>query len=527
MRALAILSLSAACAGPTAIDAGADAAPHDAGTDAGAPPIVAPELADREALLALADLEGTSRLDPLGALALASSVDRGGGGVVPPLLARGNRDMNHFVCRAREGDVREPNLVELVFDEPDQCPEAYARGVVLARFEGPGVMIRFWSTLLSIRGRPPDRERFLVWVDDEPAPVIDVPLRALLDEPLDERFAPPFGAGAADRVAWYYPIAFATKLVVAYDGVGPLDLVYHQTTVRRDDAPRRRADAPLLEERAAAVASLRARYEAGEIAYDVALTAGVPVEVATLAGPATLHAIGARSTEALDGVRIRVRWDGADAIDLPLLELFGAALAPGAGPHADGLALRLPMPFASEARIELEADADARLSLFVERAEGALVEPFGRLHAIARETRAPAPGAAHPVLDATGAGRLAGVCLMLEGRALPSLGETADALNFLEGDERMVVDGGDALFGTGTEDYLDGAFYFGTGAFETPFAQAWGVEREGGIGRTSACRWHLRSHAVAFDASFAMDLEIGPGAPETLERYRSVAYVYR
>lgn len=541
---LSLCLLLIACGGPGATDGGApdsgdgaDAGPADAGPadadtgpvdagprDTGRATIIPVETADREALLRLADLGSLPSLGEAVFEQQSSEERPGGDPVDSPLLERGNRDMNHFVCRGAEADIRVPNLVDFRFDE-ERCAEPYVHGVVLARFEGSGAMVRFWSTLVSIRHSAPDRERFLVWVDDEPEPLIDVPLTALLGEGADEIFAPPFGAGAEAHVAWYYPIVFASKLIVAYDGLGPLDLVYHQTSVRRSE-PRTRA-ATALPERAAASEGLAPPTPDTETVFAVTLAPGTPDVVATFSGPSTLGALGVRSTDSLEGVRVRIAFDGVDAVDLPLLELFAAGLEPAAGPIVDGLTLRLPMPFASEARIEFEAAAATALELFVERYDGVPAEPFGRLHVVRGETVGPTVEPDHLVADLSGVGRLVGVCLMMEGRAFSPTEPFAGPLNFLEGDERLVVDSRPALRGTGTEDYLDSAFYLEEGPVATPFVQAWGIGTEGDVGRASACRWHVRNQAVDFSSSLRFDLEIGPGAPVTLERYRSVAYVYR
>ena len=92
--------------------------------------------------------------------------------------------------------------------------------------------------------------------------------------------------------------------------------------------------------------------------------------------------------------------------------------------------------------------------------------------------------------------------------------------------ERFTLDG-DRTAGTGTEDYLDGAFYFFTGAFASPFAAAWGIASGGSQGQVTGCRWHLLSDVVEYESGLDLELEVGASAPDLLERYRSVAFVYR
>jgi hypothetical protein len=111
-----------------------------------------------------------------------------------------------------------------------------------------------------------------------------------------------------------------------------------------------------------------------------------------------------------------------------------------------------------------------------------------------------------------------------------ALGSFSGPFNFLEGDPTIRIDGRDTVLGTGTEELFDGAFYFDEGPHAGPFSQAWGRTRVDAVpatGSVSACRWHAPPDTIDFHASISMDLEIGPGMPGLLDRYRSVAFVYR
>jgi hypothetical protein len=120
---------------------------------------------------------------------------------------------------------------------------------------------------------------------------------------------------------------------------------------------------------------------------------------------------------------------------------------------------------------------------------------------------------------------MVGTCLYLEGHAGADADIFASPFNFLEGDEIGTVDG-TAIVGTGTEDYLDGAFYFDEGEFATPWAQVWGIAGEGDDGRVSGCRWHILGDAIDFRSTLTYALEIGPGDPEVRDRYRSITWLY-
>jgi hypothetical protein len=149
------------------------------------------------------------------------------------------------------------------------------------------------------------------------------------------------------------------------------------------------------------------------------------------------------------------------------------------------------------------------------------------LVATKRAPAAPASSPLHPVASVSGRrGRWAGTCMMLEGHGLGDGTVLDSPYNFLEGDERAVLDGEAAILGTGTEDYFNGAFYFESGPAASPFAQWWGVSDDGAAGKASACRFHVLGDTIDFQDSADITLEIGPADPAMLDRYRSVAFFY-
>jgi hypothetical protein len=52
----------------------------------------------------------------------------------------------------------------------------------------------------------------------------------------------------------------------------------------------------------------------------------------------------------------------------------------------------------------------------------------------------------------------------------------------------------------------------------------WGVDES--RGKASACRWNVHGTELDFQQSLEATLEIGPGMPELLDRYRTVAFLY-
>ncbi len=510
------------------------------------------ELADEASLARLTDLRGLAVFGQ-DRYFQTGSWDRETGATPPAsFVDRGNRDMNHFACKGAEGSVSEGQIVPPIYDI-DICPEAYVRGVALARIEGSGRLARLWLTASSLRhGAVANDEIFRIWVDDDPNPVVEEPLSAIIDGSAGEMFAPPFGDGPGNHVAWYYPVVFAKKLVVGLDNLGPLEYYYDQVAVVLDPEPvARKAASTRLSLRDQAISVLSST-ENGAITGEplapktpFSLMPGQTLALFDLSGPATIHALRLEVAEAmrpmLSNVALRVTWDDAavPAMDLPLADLFASSLDPVensslalSGTIQDGLVqveLRLPMPFEKNAKLvatnnHVEA---VNFAISVQGDSNVPDKPFGKLFADRRETLAPASGKTHPLASVAGQGRWAGTCMMLEGRGIGDGTPFDEPLNFLEGDETAVLDGQMAIRGTGTEDYLNGAFYFEAGPFASPFAQWWGTVVTDKVARSSACRFHLLGDSIDFASSAEIELEIGPGLPQTLERYRTVAFLYR
>jgi hypothetical protein len=489
----------------------------DGGLTDGGPRLPA-ETADPEALAPLLDWRAAAALGDAPLFRAASDERDGGpGGGDVTLLDRGNRDANNFLCASEDAELSAAPLIAIHTDLP-RCPDDHVRGFVLGRFEGSGRLVRLWMTTLRLLFIGAGPELLRVYVDDEPAPLVEVRLDDALSGAAGELFAPPFGAGSPHALAWRYPVVFGRRLVITIDRLGVLDNVYYQADVVLDvpARPGRRAATDRLPERDAARAALAGPPALPLLLSPTRVTVGAtPVLVAELPGPATIGSIQVSGPGA-DALMLEATWDdAAGTLRVPLA-------------HLGGEPLRLPMPFATRARLTLTAPSDEELSVEVTIAgsEGLPRAPWGHLTSQLRETVAGDGAMAHPVASARGRGRLAGVCMRLEGRGDPERYMLLSSpFNFLEGDERVVLDGR-PLPATGTEDYFDSAFYFEGGAYATPFARAWDISDDGVLGRVSACRWHPAGEPLDFATSLEMELEIGPDHPALLERYRSVAFVY-
>jgi hypothetical protein len=511
------------------------------------------ETADAEALARLAGFPGLPVLRQRRYLQ-QSSHDRGqpnaAEAALLPVVAYGNRDMNNFICKSADAQLGAARLIAYHFDQ-DRCAESYVHGVELVRYEGSGSLLRFWMTAAELLsdGRFGD-ELLRLYVDDDPRPLIQVPLQRVLDGSAGEIFATPFGAGSRYLIAWYYPVVFASKLVIALDRLS--SDYYFQGDAALDAEPKPRAAAPQrLSDRDRVGAQLMAASLVSPQARSVQLervTLGSAEQRSVqLAGPATIEELRLRVSRTklagLAAVRLAVRWDGAadPAIELPILDLFAASRSVVARSNlvlaasSDGddqlLSLRLPMPFRTGAQWQLQnsgsATVDFQLEWFAEPVVPS--DEFGYLNVQRREVMLPTTQLEQTFAQAAGRGRYVGLCADLAGHQDNSQGLAATPLNLLEGDVRAKVDGQLALDGTGSEDYPDNAFYFSDSPKATPFAQNWGLVSDASArppGQVSFCRWQVLGNEIDFQSDFNATWEIAQHDTSLVELHRTMAFLY-
>lgn len=391
----------------------------------------------------------------------------------------------------------------------DVLPDGRA---VLARATGPGAIRRIWTAdprgELEIRldGVAVFAKAFAHLFDGSTAPFV----------------APLAGRSGGGCTSWV-PLPFARECVVTLARAEP---IHYQVDVARG-AEWRGVDL-----------ALGAHEEEQDLATVVVEPDAEGTAAVELAGSGEACLIRARLKEgSRRDVRrqwLRVNSDGerAPCLSAPAALLFGQdpdgidtrtldTLATG----GDGgwRELRLPMPFRAGMRIEL-AHAGA-LAVAWRR----LPPEHGRLRLHGRfafaTTQRGAPfvpldvvldGAAGAAAEQRGRGHLVGL-------VLAAAGASGHGLSYLEGDERIVADGRDAVLGTGTEDFFSGAWYFRGGPFAHPFHAVAVVDGE--AGRTLAARW-LIADPVPFRRTLRVELEHGgcndaPGA-----HYATVALFY-
>lgn len=416
---------------------------------------------------------------------------------------------------------------------------------------GPGAVTRIWMTTgfgTASCIDPAIRVRF--YFDGASAAAIDLPLAALFDGS-----TPPFTAPlVADRSASSggfvsdAPLAYAESLrivLVGADngGTNPctgnderllwFQLQHHRlapgtpvaTFAPGDDFPAWRAflahagDDPWN--------GMLAPIEASSV-----LAPGQAIALATRTGPAWLRGIRLHLPRpAYASVRLKLAFDGATAVDVPLADFFATAAdasmaARGilAGEDATGwLYAWVPMPFRQSADVELVADASLPAPVTVDSAlsfddapiaDG--VAPFAAVLSDACVDRGDLS-----LYAASGAGKVIGVSARYRANGLADLG-------YLEGDARAYVDGAvaPAWYGTGVEDFFDGGFYFDRGAFARPLAGAPLVDSDGS-GVTAAYRWML-ADPIAYASRLRLTQEAGFAPAQPVPAcVRAVVHAYR
>lgn len=258
----------------------------------------------------------------------------------------------------------------------------------------------------------------------------------------------------------------------------------------------------------------------------------------------------ADSQAVLDGLRLRMTFDGRTTVDAPAGEFFGSGL----GRYSTRTLLSSvdtvdngaftswwPMPYARSATVQLVNTSGVPVtggSLSVSSAPdpsvaGGLADgSLGYFHATEHRQETVA-GQDWNFLTTQGRGVFYGVTLSMRGLIPPGQNQ----LNFLEGDERVYVDGSASpqIHGTGTEDFAESGWYFQdarNGAIEgVPYAmpQAGLISHQNAeIGCRYVCLDAYRlmlGDAVSFENGIEFDIEHGDRSSQPAN-YSSTAYWY-
>jgi hypothetical protein len=189
------------------------------------------------------------------------------------------------------------------------------------------------------------------------------------------------------------------------------------------------------------------------------------------------------------------------------------------------------MPFAQSAQLELVSTSDAARNLRL-RLYGSDELPrgeWGRLHALWSEQLAPQAGERFSAAALSGRGKYLGTLMYMRGKTDASRSPRTDELGFMEGDERLEVDGEVRALGTGTDNYFNGGFFFSDGPYNAPFSAVsqLEVDEDRSTSETTMMRWTILGEAIHFQKQLALSFEFGADRPATARDYAAVSFYYQ
>jgi hypothetical protein len=347
---------------------------------------------------------------------------------------------------------------------------------VIFEARGAGAVTRIWMTQGNGVSRPLDPSLGIrITVDGAEEPVVDMPAAALFAGGT-EPFVSPLVLDRTQSAGGFVslvPIPFGTACRVSLVGAEDATVWYHVTAVLVEDGDTVEsftADADLHGWRRMLSNPGRdpwPRRGWPTVSGTARLLAGETGRLADLAGPDQITGLVLRApANRWPDLRLRLRFDGADAVDLPVTWFFGVA-GPGCAPvrslfigAAEGdLYSYFPMPFFERATVDVSLSPTAAAALDLEyavrRAGAAPSADAGLFRSGPIDAESDRPGEPAQLIDLAGHGRLAGVAVTAG---------LADSRRwaFLEGDESIVIDGETepSWRGTGVEDFFGGGFYF-------------------------------------------------------------------
>lgn len=382
---------------------------------------------------------------------------------------------------------------------------------VLMEADGPGMITRIWSA--NPQGR------LSVYFDHETTARVSLPFDRLAEAGPETPTVDGFCSAAGGGVTCWFPMAFARHCKVTVEGAEQLYYQINYTTW---------PDTVKVETFKPGPYHPPEGMEWGEgKAVTVQVAPGGDGVLFDLRGPATVRrlvlTVSPNDYDTLRQLVLSMQWDSAPgpSVAAPLLDLFASGLgaaqflsAPMAVGEWDFLTVDFPLPFATRgvARLSNRGSRSVKVDATAYVTPGRRADD-GYFHARYRAAETLA-GRAHTVLDIAGRGHYVGTIATLR-----SPGE----LNYLEGDEQITVDGHERLFGTGTEDYFNGAWFFRRGPFSELLAGAPMIV----AGKSALCayRWHL-ADTVPFRTHLTVALEHGPRNDAPGCEYRTVGLWY-
>jgi hypothetical protein len=371
------------------------------------------------------------------------------------------------------------------------CLASGGAGCVVAEDRGAGEIDSIWFTRDG--GNVTALGNIRIELDGHP--VIDTPLQLLVDGALGAPFVWPLVANATQSPGGVYikvPMPYRQSMRVSVAS----HLEYYHVDYRRFSTPDGVSTFSPADPAQDVLATFRA---AGAVDPKPAaptarhnhrvnqIPANSGLQIAESTGSGSISGIRLRlpppADPLLSGLRLQIEFDGRTMVDSPLGEFFGAGLGTdnvaslmfATIPQPDGSVALMtwwPMPFARTAHVTLVnttgnpvtgLDSDVA---FTPDPQWAPALDAGRAgYFTARSHAGPTTiGQDWLFADEQGHGKFVGVSHTIRGsRIKTSFGD--DSPYFLEGAERVYTDGSASpqWYGTGTEDFYEGGWYFHNG----------------------------------------------------------------
>jgi len=460
-------------------------------------------------------LAGLPYLEPTVMAGGQSSFDRNTGDA-----SHGNHDLNNFLARGPGGNV--------MLDQ-----------------RGPGCVYRIWMTSLQAVF-PSDWVK--IYFDGHSAPAIDVTIAQMFSGTVAPFLAPLVANNLSSSGGYvsYVPLCYRSSIKIVTDMDRYYNIGYltyppgsdvatwspaQDTSAMRAEWSHVTAD-PIGTAKNTSVSGTLA-LAPGEARPLLHLTGSRSIQAIKIAIAGVTASSGAAAANVLNRTRIKINWDGqaSAAVDAPLgsffaMGQFGASPAHGlvAGIDATNtMYMYLPMPFQRSATIQLVNASTAALSGISYQIQ---YRPFTGNFAnvgyfrtsFTKTTNAPV-GSDITILRTAGSGKFIGVTASYTGDL---------ARSYLEGDERVTVDGSDSpvFYGTGTEDFFNGGFYFDQGPYSQPLSGNTVHAATASADETSAYRFFLQD-AIPFRRALTVTIQHGPYDNTSDTSASMLAYYYQ
>ncbi len=414
---------------------------------------------------------------------------------------------------------------------------------ILLDLKGPGTVYRVWVTGFA------NDARIKFYFDGEATPRVNILLRDLFIGTHPPFLTPLVGNSRVSSGGFfsYVPLPFQQNIKIAANGVGSLfyyNIGYHiytpdaavttwttaqDNTTAREMWNRAGQDPKRDDDNTTSSGALNLAAGAAQTLFDVAGPRAISSLKLRVLDARTEHAV---ATDILNNVWLRIYWDDETnpSVFAPLGAFFAMgrfgfyptrSLAVGID-ESDNLYVYFPMPFEKRAIVQLVSQRSVRTdNIIYEIQHRSFTESFRNIGYFktqySLQSASAGDGKDIVILDATGAGHLVGVVLSLQGRM---------DFNFLEGDERIFIDGNPtpAIHGTGAEDFFNGGWYFENGAFTLPMHGSTFQTTQNGYGKTAAYRFFLQD-ALPFRKQIQVNLEHG-GTNDADAEVWSLAFFY-